>query len=532
MGSSLQCCSSSGDRTCCNNDITSHEPCEQQGGENAEEEELVTTLNLSSVNLGEDVDDTLGDALRELHEAAQLYRDGYSVEASEKLTSAEELHERSPSSPAKHIVASVMRHDPELKDLKLLMKSMDIENFAAVKLLNTVPPASPKVDENSAVEPTRSRSAAEAEQPPSQQPSAEIIVDPAQAMREEKLAALEADLGTVRSLCRAARVLEAYPALDKLQKEMDAALKLKDDFTDPQYSQVLASLQKKLSADPMLKKVGWMQARTQEAAALLNSPNDDRGVSIDVKDPKLGADFTLRMTLRFAEGAERDANGPSTQLIIRGDITGFPASLARCITENCETDLLQKDWVKDCKSVTGKPGRAARLYTALSSMSLSPALLPFKLDDVCLREFIVCPGEGMVKDRGPGVMVVEYSPPDDTATEFESMPLPPKKPGHIRLKGAKRVYYKTQSQNPELSNMLAIAKLNVPFPQMLLPISLLGRIFADGFKSSILLLKDGLYDKWDEKEYKNRGPQCPDFYAAVSNLPPDKLSPKVEHQKS
>jgi hypothetical protein len=261
-----------------------------------------------------------------------------------------------------------------------------------------------------------------------------------------------------------------------------------------------------------------------EALELLRKPDDGRGVHVDVGDPSIGPNFRLRIQIRFAEGDEREKKGPSTQLIIRGDLMNFPAPLSKAITENCETDLFQKEWLKDCKRFAGKPGRPARLYSSLMHVQLSPSLLPIKIEDVVLREFALCPGEGALPERGPGLVVLEHRPPENVS-EFEGMPIPAKSKGMVRVKGGMSAFYKSQSQDPNCMNVLAVSKLGLPVLQAILPLSLLKRFAVDLFLNSIKLTDRGLYQNWDKLDYKNRAATMnTDFYRAVSELPMDKLT--------
>lgn len=330
--------------------------------------------------------------------------------------------------------------------------------------------------------------------------------------RDERLllGQLQDQVGEVRRHCGAGQAFEAYSGLIELEGQLQAALgKEADEETATPLGSALLQLQAQLRADPMLIKLRSMHPRLQKAVSLLLAPFDDsKGVRLELTEPSLHESFRLSMTIRFAEGAERDKQGPSTQIIMRCDMRNFPAPLDRIVVENCETDLFRKEWLKDCKQITGSPGRPASLYCSAMHVALSPALLPIKVEDVIYRELALCRAASessqIVPGRGAGVVVIEHRPPDGCA-EYEGIPVPPKKKGTIRLRGGMSAYYKSVAeQNPELSDILMVSHLGAPVPQAILPLNLLKRFAADFALNSLRPMKVGLYDQWDGLEYKER----------------------------
>jgi len=370
-------------------------------------EEQDDAANLASFVLEPDAVDSLGDALDYLRDASKLFRDGLCTEAADKLAKAEALIDSSPSSASKKRISQVAVSDPELKELKQLtasnafgmdgdddMEENDTDQFGAPTL------AAGSDEEES----ERQASSSSAE-----------------ARRTEKMTALEVELSAVRALCREARIFEAHLAQEKLEASLAEAQKVAIELEDKRMAQVLQQLANKLKGDP---------------------------VTVEAEDPKLlGEHFRLNVSLRFAEGDERVKDGPATQIIVRGELRNLPSPLTNVIVENCEVDLFQKEWIKDCKQFHGKCGRAPRLFCSLMQVLLSPPMLPIKIEDVILREFAVCKDGDLLPDLGPGVIVIEHRAPDGVQ-EFEGMPIPPKRRGIVRLKGGMTAFYKSRSVHP------------------------------------------------------------------------------------
>lgn len=484
-------------------------------GRDEDEEEFLT---LSSLNFTGDELDTLSEALSELHEAVELYRKGLCSEAADKLAHADKLIDMSPKSNVALRVRRASQSDPDLADLRQLMSSsLSTANFFQ----------GDKIESESGSLTARdilSPKARDVRSPKGEDDMAdeEEVEDEEKAQLRKTLQGLEDDLTKVRDLCRSACVFEAHDSLEALQRNIAAAQKLEHAAEDAGYHQVLADLTRKLHADPVIAKLRLLNTRMRKALEMLTSPRKDKGVKVEIADPKLGPKFKLFVHIRFAEGEERIKKGPATQLIISGDVRNFPAPLSRVIIENTETDLCKKEWIKDCTHITGKPGRPARLYTSLVHASIAPPMLPVKLEDAFLREFAVCPAGEWLPERGPGVLVVEHRA-GEGAKEIEGTPIPPKGRGNIRLNNGMNVYYKTQAQDPNCSNFLAAATMGLPVPQAVLPLSLLKRVAADLFLESIRRLKVGCYDRWSEHPYDQRCDTVPELYSAVSSIGPDRL---------
>jgi len=471
MGTTLACCK--------------HVEPEAEPG--VESQDLVVVSNVKL----DDEQESGGAALAELQKATDLFSQGLCVEAGQRLSLADALIGDLAPSRSKSQLLLASQGDPDVQDIRRLCACSPLSR----KSLET------SVDGN--------------ETPGSPcSPTFELIRKTCAPEEVDMLSRLQDDLATVRKLCLLGRHLEAYDAWGLLQRNVGSAL---ESSTADNARLFLNDFDEQLKADPMLSRLETVHPHVLEALSMLKRPRDERGASLELKHPELGEAFCMRVGLRHAESNERMKNGPATQIILTSEIQHFPASLTQIITQDCEIDLFRKQWVKDCKKVRGVPGRPARLYCALMQLCLAPPLLPIKLEDVILREFAVCSGEGALPGRGPGVVVVEYRPPDGVG-EFEGMPIPAKSRGVVRVKGGMTAYYKTQNkQNPCHSDFLIIATLGVPVPQMLLPLSLIKRFAADALVNSLRLMKSGLYDKWDTLEYNDRAQANPNFYGQFAD---------------
>jgi len=344
--------------------------------------------------------------------------------------------------------------------------------------------------------------------------------------RQNQLDELEALLSDTQSLCRQARTFEANSSLDTLESLLADAI-MAAQSNDAKMLIILQQFETKMKTLPVLIKLRQVHGRMVAAVKLLNTSTGKTKseVKLEAKDDKLGKDFVLRMTIRFAEGDEREKDGPATQLIVRGEMINYPAELIQLITENIETDLFKKEWLKDCKSFFGKAGRAHQMFNSLAHGTLSPSLLPIKIDDVILRDFSV-DIDGEQTNRGAGVIVIEHRAPDG-ATEFEGIEIPPKKKGIVRIKGGMTAFFKSKGKKQGCSNICAVSTMGLPVPQWMLPLGLLKRFAADLLIGSSKLICEGLYSKWEESEYSKRKDACPDLYTLVDSLPVDKVDNSV-----
>merc|ERR1712107_792918 len=166
---------------------------------------------------------------------------------------------------------------------------------------------------------------------------------------------------------------------------------------------------------------------------------------------------------------EREKDGPSTQLVGIVFVNNYPLTLARSVSGDFEPDLFKSQWIKDCKKFSAQMGDESQFFSKLCYMHLSPALLPTQLEEVVLKEWSVCTEE-MIAGRGPGVLMLETSPPDQA--EWEGFKLPGNTKGVTRLAGGLKIHYKSKGTAPGTTNVMTVAKIGVPIPSWLLPLNL------------------------------------------------------------
>jgi hypothetical protein len=285
----------------------------------------------------------------------------------------------------------------------------------------------------------------------------------------------------------------------------------------------LEAFKANLGKDPLLATLRASHERmtgvlgTMGPRALPGGKEDKRWVHTIIEDPAIGPDFRADIKIRFADSAERDPNGASTQLITCGILAGFPMDLERFVSVYRETDIYKKEWIADCESCEGQVAGPERLYSALSKIVNSSPLLPVKLEVLTVREFAVC-HKSPLPDRGPGVLVMDMSAPVD-ASSFAGWELPAPPRRTTRLSGLGLILYFTpRNDKPGHCDVFAFAKAGAPIPQWLVPLTLLKRFFANHFLSVFKAIRSHIADNWDNLEYGDRIAKCPQFYETISRL--------------
>lgn len=329
--------------------------------------------------------------------------------------------------------------------------------------------------------------------------------------RGQRLAALEADLKGVQELCFKAYIFEAKAALDGVERTLrelggvDAAV---------------AAFRRKLSSDPQLTKLRTLSARMREAVALATrSVGTQAPPPVVIQEPTLGEGFRLELTMRQAVGAERDAKGAVTQLILIAKVMNWPLSLMNTIAVDCECDLFQKEWIKDCKNRSATPGGPSAIYSNICTLQVALSPLPIQLEEVQIREFAVFDTPPL-PDLRPGVLVLESGPPVESGTwENWNVPRPSSKRGCYRLGATKKVHYKMQSTTCEhCCDLVTVSTVGLPVPQWLLPIEKFKEIIAEKIRGSLKMLKGELVDKFADHGYEDRIRRYPEFYEAVRGV--------------
>jgi hypothetical protein len=262
-----------------------------------------------------------------------------------------------------------------------------------------------------------------------------------------------------------------------------------------------------------------------------------RWARIEIRDPKIGPDFQLEMKLRFAKDAEREANGPSAQLIVSSECRGFPLRLSQFVAFHCESDLCQKEYIKDCTSLEAMSGNPCECAPAFVYTQLSPALLPFRVEELLARDFAVCPDGApfarfcseMTRTRSKevldslgsspwsrgGVLIAENNPPDGV-TEFEGHKVPPTRRGVVRVTGTEKTIFASRNElRPECTDIVAAVRMGLPVPEWLIPLELLKRFVSDIFRESLRRVKANVVDHWGELGYNERMAARQEFYGRI-----------------
>lgn len=315
------------------------------------------------------------------------------------------------------------------------------------------------------------------------------------------------------SFCKEGRIFDAAEALQTLELSMAA---------EPADSKAVVDIRSRLQNEAVLTVLRVMHARMMQSLSsvgprsLPQGESDRRWATIQVADPLIDPAFRADFYIRFAEGAERDPHGPSTQELICCNIFNFPMDVVRFASVYRETDLYQKEWIVDCEKCEGQVGGQEKLYSAVSYVINSSPILPVRLEVITVREFSVC-DTAPLDGQGPGVLVMDCSPTGDES-EFAGWELPPKLRKAVRLSANLVLYIKPTPGKPGYSDCFAVAKVGAPIPQWLVPQSLIKRFMAKHFVSVFQAYKLHIGDHWDELQYKNRIATCTDFYDPIIKI--------------
>lgn len=322
---------------------------------------------------------------------------------------------------------------------------------------------------------------------------------------------LEQRLEQVLCLCYRALAVEAFAAYQELERD---ALKNRE---------ANSGFLTRLREDPTMCHLRQANGRHHVGLARVVEPAWKAGeswVSIKLQDPIIGDKFSMEMRIRFAKGEERDPKGPAAQMVISIDARDFPMPLDKLICMMAEGDLFKKNWIQDCESLAGIPGGGKLLWTNFFYTSLSPKLLPFKVEDLFMRDFVVCQSGGPpVPNSRPGVSLVE-TPPPDSMTRFLNYEVPERRRAVVRVSGSTKVnHFMPALSDPEnMSDIIASAQLGLPLYQWMVPLEMLKSFFADLFQQTLRSIRLNIIDHWDEMEYQQRLMASSVFYSQMSEI--------------
>jgi len=317
---------------------------------------------------------------------------------------------------------------------------------------------------------------------------------------------LDDKVAVILDLSAKAQVFKAHALLEELLQSSDSA--------------VCAEMLQRLPSLPVLTKMQSAYKHLQNAIDLTMTPalrTDVTWTSCTVKDPKISKDFVLNFSMRMADSSEFEAGGPSSQIIVRGEVSRFPVSLVHFMLLQTEADLARKEWMKDCESIRAWPGGETQLFRVLVQVLLAPMLLPFRLQETFLRTFSVCDqspfrsGE-LGRSSQSGVVLMEANPPQGQ-TEYEGWTLPA--PAHKRaltLRGTLKMLYATPTADPNAVDVFAAARVGVPVSPYIVPLELFKRILAELMRESFSRIKEKVIDNWQAYDFDAREAANPAFY--------------------
>jgi len=456
--------------------------------------------SLSSVQVHEDSE--LVEVLERLRSASDLYGRGHRTEAAARLGEAKELLGRLEES----VEIQKPSRSESLRDLRTALESDP--TLQAIKVHSEQRRGSGPAESNEA--------------------EVEVELEAPAAGEGPDAKGLKAGLEALLSLCRECRVFDAAKALEQLEVDLRLARARCNGGGEQELDElsgVVEEVESKLrQEDAVIAALRAVHGRMRQTLssmgprALPMGEKDNRWAQVTIKDPVIGSEFLADIRMRFLEVAERDREGPSTQICICGQLSRFPLCLEQFISVYRETDLYQKDWIADCERCEGEVAGPERFYSALSRIINSSQLLPCRLDVLTVREFATC-DTAPLSGRRSGVLVMDMSPPSDSR-EFASWQMPPHlEKKSVRLSGVGLILYFMPSEGrPEWCDVFAFARCAAPLPQWIVPLSLIKRFLAGHFISVFKAIRVHIADRWAELRYQERIAGCQDFYGPIAAL--------------
>ncbi|CAE8628014.1 unnamed protein product [Polarella glacialis] len=318
---------------------------------------------------------------------------------------------------------------------------------------------------------------------------------------------------SVIGLCTTGRTMEAVVALEQLELQVSSGAR--SPATQDSASARLAA---RLRDEPVLQRLRAIRDRRATFLHRLAGPAWKEGenwATIELRDPNLGDHFRLQMQIRFANTAERDPHVASSQLIIGTKVFGFPMPLPKLIAFQSQVDLMQKEWLKDCSNLVGKPGGSDKLFTSFLTSVLAPKMLPWKLEEFLVRDFVVSEEALPINEARPGVTTMESSPADSLNSYF-GVEIPKPRRGMIRLSGSEKMnHFMPGLAGPEYTDCISSVRISVPLNSWLVPLSLVKPFLADIFAGTLKTVKKNVIDDWDNLEFEKRMVENSDFFNKI-----------------
>jgi len=329
-------------------------------------------------------------------------------------------------------------------------------------------------------------------------------------------------LDMVSNLCMGACVFEAARALRALELDVASTCELAKLLERTDVLEGACQLGCRLKNDPVFVKLRSVHGRFDRhldpkgLLAMATRGSEKDWVVGEIRLPDLGEHFRMKIALRFAQGDEYDKKGPTTQVISRVTVDGWPMKLHAAMALERETDLIQKEWIPDCKFSHGTVGGPEQLMSAMIHQVIRPALLPISFEHLATREFAVC-REAPFPGFSPGVLVVEESLPRGELV-FEGWRIPPEKAMYVRMSALVIKHIAPSAEFPGLSTMTLIVKAGVPVSKFMVPLGLLKKIAFQMIPKALKSLKDNAIDRWEQSGYNERVAGSRDFYETIAAL--------------
>lgn len=316
----------------------------------------------------------------------------------------------------------------------------------------------------------------------------------------------DAKLATIQDLCRRLELLEAGTALEELESSLQGAT--------PQVRLETSG------ADAVLQKLRGIHQRFTGMLQNIACPavrQDSEWSCYQCMDHDISPNYSFDVKVRHADETEFNCDIGGTQLIYAVTIKDFPMELERIVAMELEIDLFPgKKCIKDCDHFSGIPGGPGHLHRAFIHSIMSPRVLPIRIEDAMFREFCVCGTSPLAGLSSAGVLIAEYTAPDNT-TEHEGWTIPACVKGVLRLK-ATRLLYATPSATPGCCNILAMGRSNLPFPRWLVSLQFFKRFVALATNMMFRLIMEHVPRNWNELGYTQRIESNSDLYERIRRL--------------
>jgi len=224
----------------------------------------------------------------------------------------------------------------------------------------------------------------------------------------------------------------------------------------------------------------------------------------------LHANYTFEFWVRRAKGAEREEDGPPTQLLWYARHENLPLRTIDLVSIFREVDLFKKDWVPKCKHldiVRGGPQSLDAVYWHCHTQEVSF----MANEDTVVQHMFIWPEVN-------SVVIVGRSPPAD-ARIFEGFQMQPHKRNTAFMPNTVRTTYITpHPDNPGLCSLIMNGTRGFLFPDWMLNMTMMKHFLARNQVALMHNMLEGWSDQYEMYDQRIKRPESATFYAQVSNL--------------